>query len=203
MYTFAPNRLYCTKMTLFFIIEDRQTQVLAGDTMATTIITYKKSWCPWSLSPATCSTASACNNPSDSITEIVRLEQFDYYNQNEVLHVNMENMGFLPPTVCLSVSLSVSLPLSLLSISISISISHSLSFSLHIAVLSQVLNVQHRGFVAAIVYNVNSDELITMAGGKGKLLLIVLQSMYNSLQFTCAKVHLFWKFRTLMDQAIV
>ena len=34
-----------------------------------------------------CSTASACNNPSDSITEIVRLGQLDYYNkkQNEVL----------------------------------------------------------------------------------------------------------------------
>ena len=48
-----------------------------------------------------CSTASACNNPSDSITEIVRLEQFDYYHQkqNEVLHVNMENMDFLPPIV--------------------------------------------------------------------------------------------------------
>ena len=47
-----------------------------------------------------CSTASACNNPSDSITEIVRLEPFDYYNQkqNEVLYVNMENMDLLPPT---------------------------------------------------------------------------------------------------------
>ena len=40
------------------------------------------------------------NNPSDSITEIVRLEQFDYYNQkqNKVLYINMENMDFLPPT---------------------------------------------------------------------------------------------------------
>ena len=40
-----------------------------------------------------------CNNPSDSITEIVRLEPFDYYNQkqNEVLYVNMENMDLLPP----------------------------------------------------------------------------------------------------------
>ena len=47
-----------------------------------------------------CSTASACNNPSDSITEIIRLEQFDYYNQkqNEVIYVNMENMDVLPPT---------------------------------------------------------------------------------------------------------
>ena len=47
-----------------------------------------------------CSTASACSNPSDSITEIVRLEPFDYYNQNqnEVLYVNMENMDLLPPT---------------------------------------------------------------------------------------------------------
>ena len=45
-----------------------------------------------------CSIVSACNNPSDSITEIVRLEQFDYFNQkeNEVLYVNMENMDFLP-----------------------------------------------------------------------------------------------------------
>ena len=44
--------------------------------------------------------ASACNNPSDSITEIVRLEQFDYYNQNqnEVLYFNMENVDLLPPT---------------------------------------------------------------------------------------------------------
>ena len=33
------------------------------------------------MSPAKCSTASACNNLSDNITEIVRLEQFDYYNQ--------------------------------------------------------------------------------------------------------------------------
>ena len=49
---------------------------------------------------AKCSTASACNNPSDSITEIVRLEPLDYYNQkqNEVLYVNMENMDLLPPT---------------------------------------------------------------------------------------------------------
>ena len=53
-----------------------------------------------SVPPAKCSTASAYNNPSDSITEIVMLEQFDYYNQkqNEVLYVNMENMDFLPPT---------------------------------------------------------------------------------------------------------
>ena len=42
----------------------------------------------------------ACNNASDSVTEIIRLEQFDYYNQkqNEVIYVNMENMDFLPPT---------------------------------------------------------------------------------------------------------
>ena len=46
---------------------------------------------------AKCSTASACNNPSDSVTEIIRLEQFDYYNQkqSEVLYVNMENMDML------------------------------------------------------------------------------------------------------------
>ena len=52
------------------------------------------------MSPAKCSTASACNNPSDGVTEIARLEQFDYYNQkqNEVLYVDMENMDFLPPT---------------------------------------------------------------------------------------------------------
>ena len=53
-----------------------------------------------------CSTVSACNNPSDNITEIVRLEQFDYYNQkqNEVLYVNMEIMDFLPPTAPASFS---------------------------------------------------------------------------------------------------
>ena len=52
------------------------------------------------MSPAKCSTASAFNNPSGSITEIVRLEQFDYYNQrqNEVLYVNMENMDCLALT---------------------------------------------------------------------------------------------------------
>ena len=87
-------------MALFISIQDRQTQVLAAIAMATTIIIDYNSWFPWSLSPARCSTASACNNPSDSITEIVRLEPFDYYNQkqNEVLYVNMENMDLLPPT---------------------------------------------------------------------------------------------------------
>ena len=51
--------------------------------------------------PAKCSTASACNNPSESVTDVVRLEQFDYYNQkqNEVLYFNMENTDFLPPIV--------------------------------------------------------------------------------------------------------
>ena len=41
------------------------------------------------------------NNHSDSVTEIVRLDQCDYYNQkqNEVLFVNIENMDFLPPIV--------------------------------------------------------------------------------------------------------
>ena len=50
------------------------------------------------MSPTKCSTASACNNPLDSITEIVRQEQLDYYNQkqNKVLYVNMENMDFCP-----------------------------------------------------------------------------------------------------------
>ena len=45
-------------------------------------------------------TACACNNPSDRITEIIRLKQFDYYyqKQNEVLSVNMENMDLLLPT---------------------------------------------------------------------------------------------------------
>ena len=37
LYTFAPNTLYCAKMALFIIIQDRQTQVQAGDAMATTI----------------------------------------------------------------------------------------------------------------------------------------------------------------------
>ena len=36
--TFAPNRLYCTKMALFIISQDRQTLVLAANAMATTII---------------------------------------------------------------------------------------------------------------------------------------------------------------------
>ena len=88
-------------MPLFIISQDRQTQVQASDAMATTITIDYNSWFPWTLSPAKCSTASACNNPLDSVTEIVRLEQFDYYNQkqNEVLYVNMENMDFLPPIV--------------------------------------------------------------------------------------------------------
>ena len=47
-----------------------------------------------------CSTASACNNPSDNITEIryfgtVRLLR---PKQNKVLYVNMECMDLLPPT---------------------------------------------------------------------------------------------------------
>ena len=45
------------KMALFIISQDRQTQVQVP--MATTII----------IDPAKCSTASACNNPSDNITE--------------------------------------------------------------------------------------------------------------------------------------
>ena len=52
------------------------------------------------MSPAKCSTASACNNPSDNITEIryfgtVRLLR---PKQNKVLYVNMEYMDLLPPT---------------------------------------------------------------------------------------------------------
>jgi len=84
-------------MALFVISQDRQTQVLAAVAMATTIIIDYNSWFPSSLSPAKC---SACNNPSDSITEIVTLEQLDYHNQkqNEVLYVNMENLDLLPPT---------------------------------------------------------------------------------------------------------
>ena len=76
------------KMAIFIISWDHQTQVLTGNAMATTIIIDYNSWFPWSLSLAKCSISSACNNPSDSITEIVRLEQFDYYNQkqNEVLY---------------------------------------------------------------------------------------------------------------------
>ena len=86
-------------MALFIISQDRQAQVLATIAMATTIIIDKNAWFPWTLLPAKCSTASASNHPSDSITEIVRLEPFDYYNQkqNEVLYVNMENMDQLPP----------------------------------------------------------------------------------------------------------
>ena len=37
----------------------------------------------WGLDIKNSLTASACNNPSDSVTEIVRLEQFDYYNQKQ------------------------------------------------------------------------------------------------------------------------
>ena len=88
----------CTarKMALF-ISKDRQTEVFAANAMATTIIIDYNSWFPWSLSPAKCSIASTCNNPSDHITEIRYLEQFDYYNQkqNKVLYVNMENVDFL------------------------------------------------------------------------------------------------------------
>ena len=52
------------------------------------------------MSPAKCSTASACNNPSDNITEIryfgtVRLLR---PKQNKVLYVNMEYIDLLPPT---------------------------------------------------------------------------------------------------------
>ena len=59
-------------MALFVISQDRQTQVLAANAMpmATTIIIDYNSWFPWSLSPAKFSIASACNNLSDSITEI-------------------------------------------------------------------------------------------------------------------------------------
>ena len=96
----VPTGCTVRKMALFIISQDRHTQVLAAVAMATTIIIDSNSWFPWSLSPAKCSTAFACNNLSDCITEIVRLEQFDYYNQkqNEVLYVNMENMDLLPPT---------------------------------------------------------------------------------------------------------
>ena len=52
------------------------------------------------MSPAKCSTTSACNNPSYNITEIryfgtVRLLR---PKQNKVLYVNMEYMDLLPPT---------------------------------------------------------------------------------------------------------
>ena len=33
MYTFAPNRLYCAKMSLFIISQDCQTQVQVGDAL--------------------------------------------------------------------------------------------------------------------------------------------------------------------------
>ena len=45
--------------------------------------------------------ASACNNPSDNITEIRYLETVRLLQpktNSKVLHVNMENMDFLPPT---------------------------------------------------------------------------------------------------------
>ena len=41
MYTFAPKQgVLREKMAFFFTSQDRQTQVLAGDAMATTIIAY-------------------------------------------------------------------------------------------------------------------------------------------------------------------
>ena len=102
MYTFGPNRLYCAKLALFIISQNRQTQVLAAITMAITIIIDYNSWFPWSLSPAKCSIASAYNNTSDNkiITEIRYFEQLDYYDQkqNKVLYVNMEYMDLLTPT---------------------------------------------------------------------------------------------------------
>ena len=73
-----------------------------------TIIIDKNSWFPRSLSPAKCSIASACNNPSDNNLKYAIWEQFDYYNQkqNKVLYVNMEYMDFLPPTSVLSARLT-------------------------------------------------------------------------------------------------
>ena len=61
----------CTarKLALFIITRDRQTQVLAVNAMATTIIMIKmhdfRDHCHQQ-----CSIASACNNPSDNITEV-------------------------------------------------------------------------------------------------------------------------------------
>ena len=93
----------CTgrKMVLFIISQDRQTQVLADDAMATNhnnrlkLIIFVII-----VTPTKCSIASAYNNHSDFITEIRYLEQFDYYNQkqNKVLYVNMENMDVMSPT---------------------------------------------------------------------------------------------------------
>ena len=59
------------KWQFSLLLKIRQTQVLAGDDMATTITIDYNFWFPWSLSPAECSTAFACNNPSGSVTEII------------------------------------------------------------------------------------------------------------------------------------
>ena len=49
-----------------------------------------------------CSAASACNNPSDNITEIRYLGTVKLLRpktkQNKVLYVNMEYIDLLPPT---------------------------------------------------------------------------------------------------------
>ena len=39
MYTFAPNRLYCAKMALFIISQDRQTQVFAATAVPVAVTT--------------------------------------------------------------------------------------------------------------------------------------------------------------------
>ena len=48
---------------------------------------------------AKCSTASACNNPSDNIAEIRYFGTFRLLRpkQNKVLYINMEYMDLLPP----------------------------------------------------------------------------------------------------------
>ena len=69
MCTFVLNRFYCAIMALFIINQDRQTHVLPASQHMFI-----------HLSPVKCSIASACNNPSDNISEkryfgIVRLLQ--------------------------------------------------------------------------------------------------------------------------------
>ena len=76
----AHNHNTCTRLpqtgcaarkpALLIISQDCQTQVLAANAMATTIIIDYNSRFPWSLSPAKWSTVFVCNNPSDNIAEL-------------------------------------------------------------------------------------------------------------------------------------
>lgn len=59
------------------------------------------------------------------------------------------------------------------------------------ALSTQVLNAQEAGFAAAIVYNNHSDRLITMHGGKCKLL-PVLNSHYVNISQVMASYSGLW-----------